>query len=132
MLGLSLLLAIGMAGSCWYWNRRVNTPNPYLAIVVQTDFEAVEGAKRFLVSRHVNTDQYDLSQASHISKEMFKGQNVWRIVWSPKQDLVASHDMIVVITDTGYCFTFEPSSNNNYTETVIQGRVTKIAQETHR
>lgn len=79
VLGLMFLAAIGVAVAAWNWNQLVHLPDPN--IMIHTETEAVEGARKFLAAARIDTNGYDLSQASDISKDRLKGQISWLIVW---------------------------------------------------
>ena len=125
VLGLVLLVAVGAAAATWHWNQRVHTPGP--GIVIRTEAEAVEGARKFLVAAHVSTSAYDLSRTSRITKDRLKGQIVWRIVWSPRTDATVTNELVALACERGWFYTDEMSSTNEGIS--IQGDLTNITRQ---
>ena len=125
---MMLLTAIGVAGAAWYWNRLVHSPDP--RIMIRTEGEAIEGARKFLAAAHISMSGYDLSQASGITKDRLKGQRIWRISWLPKQDAMLTNNLVVVASETGWFYTHQMSSTNEGIS--IEGDLTNITREPFR
>ena len=120
-----MLAAFGVAGAAWNWNRLVRSPDP--GIVIRTEAEAVEGARKFLAAAQISRSAYDVSQASGITKDRMKGQIVWRIVWLPKPDSMLTNKLVVLASERGWFYTDEMSSTNEGVS--IQGDLTNITRQ---
>jgi hypothetical protein len=123
-LGLMLVAATGLAGAAWYWNQRVHAPDP--EIVIRTEAEAIDGARRFLAAAQIDTSGYDLSQASGITKSRLKGQIVWRVVWLSRPDATFTNKIAVLAFEGGGFYTYEMRSPTN--GIVIEGDLTNITR----
>ena len=123
-MGLMLLAAVGAAGAAWYWNQRVHAPDP--GIVIRTEAEALEGARKFLAAAHVSTSGYDLSKTSGLTRDRLKGQDVWRIVWLPKVEATLTNELVVLASERGWFYTDEMSSTNSGIS--IEGDLTNITR----
>lgn len=110
VLGLVLFIAVVAAGASWNWNRLVHLPNP--EIVIHTESEAVEGAREFLAAAKIETSDYDISHASHITTDRLKGRIVWQIVWQAKPDTKTTNKLSVLVSETGWFYTNEKSGSN--------------------
>ena len=124
ILALMLLVAVAAAGSSWYWNQRVHAPDP--GIVIRTEAEAIEGARKFLVAARIATSGYDLSRVTGITKDRLKGQVVWRIVW-PMKDAASSNKLVVLACERGWFHADEMSSTNEGIS--IDGDLTDITRQ---
>jgi hypothetical protein len=124
VLGFLLLVAVGAAGESWYWNQRVHAPDP--GIVIRTESEAVEGARKFLAAANISTSAYDLSSASGVTRDSLKGQIVWRIMWSPRTNATVTNDLVALASERGRFYTDEMSSTNEGVS--IQGDLTNITR----
>jgi hypothetical protein len=125
--GLMLFTAMGAAGAAWYWNQHVNAPDH--GIVIRTEAEAVDGARRFLAAARIATGDYDLFQTSDISKDRLKGQIVWRVAWRTKSDAKRTNEIRVLAFERGM-FYYDDMSNTKegvYIEGgLIDGEITNI------
>ena len=123
--GLILLAATAATGAAWYWNQRVHAADP--GVVIRTEAEAIQGARKFLIAARVGTSGYDLSQASGVTRDRLKGQIVWRVVWGPRAEAALTNQLAVLAEERGWFSVKEMSSTDE--GIAIQGDLTNITRE---